>query len=216
MTSSVSRTTISAHRGKVSRYLGIRKAARVVAKSLKIIMDGTGSHGHAECWEVWKLKCLQHQTAAPGELFKFSPNGSGNVEAHATSSRIRLTTSTPGGLKVVSERLEHGTSQLRPTSMGTLYPRRGIALRPFFGPPHAGVFRLRRNGGLAAPSRLSNVIGGLCRSPHVGVLRCSIYPNPPICSGIVKGQEPVRVQTLRPEASVECFDEGIVGGRSPA
>ena len=37
-----------------------------------------------------------------------------------------------------------------------------IALRPFFGSPEAGVFRLIHDGGLAAPSRLSNVIGGFC------------------------------------------------------
>ena len=29
--------------------------------------------------------------------------------------------------------------------------------------------------------------------------------------GVGKGQEPVRVQTLRPEATVECLDEGVVG-----
>jgi hypothetical protein len=29
--------------------------------------------------------------------------------------------------------------------------------------------------------------------------------------GIVKGQEPVRVQTLRPKALVEGFDVGVVG-----
>src|SRR5665647_2332013 len=30
------------------------------------------------------------------------------------------------------------------------------------------------------------------------------------CPGVVKGEEPVRVQTLRAETSVEGFDEGIV------
>src|SRR4051812_37567110 len=38
----------------------------------------------------------------------------------------------------------------------------GFELRPFFGSPEAGVFRLIHDGRLAAPSRLSNVIGGFC------------------------------------------------------
>jgi putative ABC transport system substrate-binding protein len=33
------------------------------------------------------------------------------------------------------------------------------ALRPNFGSPEAGVFRLFHDGGLAAPTRLSNIIG---------------------------------------------------------
>ena len=43
-----------------------------------------------------------------------------------------------------------------------------FALRPFFGSPEAGVFRLIHDGGLAAPSRLSNVIGGFCPSAPWG------------------------------------------------
>jgi hypothetical protein len=34
-----------------------------------------------------------------------------------------------------------------------------FALRPNFGSPEAGVFRLFHDGGLAAPTRLSNIIG---------------------------------------------------------
>jgi hypothetical protein len=41
----------------------------------------------------------------------------------------------------------------------------GYALRPFFGSPEAGVSRLIHNGGLAAPSRSSNVIGAFALSP---------------------------------------------------
>ena len=37
-----------------------------------------------------------------------------------------------------------------------------FALRPFFGSPGAGVFQLVHDGGLAAPSQSSNVIGGFC------------------------------------------------------
>jgi hypothetical protein len=58
-----------------------------------------------------------------------------------------------------------------------------FALRPFFGPPDVGVFRLRYDGGLAAPSRLSKVIGGLCPIAPCGTLRCSIFANPPILFG---------------------------------
>jgi hypothetical protein len=62
-----------------------------------------------------------------------------------------------------------------------------FALRPFFGSPEAGVFRLIHDGGPAAPSQSSNVIGGFCPIAPWGVLRCSTYANPPFFPGHPQG-----------------------------
>ena len=87
-----------------------------------------------------------------------------------------------------------------------------IDLLPIVGPPEDRVFRVlpRWRAGRAGGSHEGSrglVADGAMRPVFVVVAA----PILQLFAGVGKGQEPMRVQTLRPEATVERLDEGVVG-----
>src|SRR3954471_3255686 len=89
-----------------------------------------------------------YQAPILGRLFFFNPPPPASPNAFQASQLFR-------NCALASDLLPNLPSFIRRVCSG-------FALRPFFGSPEAGVFRLIHDGGLAAPSRLSNVIGGFC------------------------------------------------------
>ncbi len=81
-----------------------------------------------------------------------------------------------------------------------------FALRPNFGSPEAGVFRLfsRRRAGCADVIEQHNR-RVLADRPMRAFFVVVLAPIRHLFSGICKAQEPVRVQALRPKAAVEGF-----------
>ena len=91
------------------------------------------------------------------------------------------------------------------------------ALLPIVGPPETRVFRLlsRRWAGRAGGSHEANR-GLVADGPVRPILVVVLAPILQLFAGVGKGQEPMRVEALRPEASVERLDEGVVGRFSGA
>jgi hypothetical protein len=83
---------------------------------------------------------------------------------------------------------------------------------PDFGPPGRGFSGDERSGSAGCPLHVHQQYQGLIPDGAM----CEIFvvvstPSLHLCPGVVKAQEPVRIQALGRELSVEGLDIGVIG-----